>query len=109
MPAWLPLLKTTLPYVTQIVATAIPAFTAKPDASKADPVLARQIEELQTAATKNAESIHTLAENFERTVLGIDDAAAKLQQEVDRLQKLVMLSSAVSLVAVVVAVIALIK
>ncbi|WP_150305083.1 hypothetical protein [Pseudomonas saliphila] len=109
MPAWLPLLKTTLPYVTQIVATAIPAFTSKPDASKADPVLARQIEELQTAATKNAESIHTLAENFERTVLGIDDAAAKLQQEVDRLQKLVMFSSAVSLVAVVVAAIALIR
>lgn len=109
MPAWLPLLKTTLPYVTQIVATAIPAFTSKPDASKTDPVLARQIEELQTAATKNAESIHTLAENFERTVLGIDAAAARLQQEVDRLQKLVMFSSAVSVVAVVVAAFALIR
>ena len=109
MPAWLPLLKTTLPYVTQIVATAIPAFTSKPDASKTDPVVSRQIEELQTAATKNAESIHTLAENFERTVLGIDDAAAKLQREVDRLQKLVMFSSAVSLVAVAVAAIALIR
>ncbi|QJD60260.1 hypothetical protein HG264_15920 [Pseudomonas sp. gcc21] len=109
MPAWLPLLKTTLPYVTQIVATAIPAFTSKPDASKADPVVTRQIEELQTAATRNAESIHTLAENFEQTVLGIDDAAARLQQEVNRLQKLVMLSSAASLVAVVVAVIALVR
>lgn len=109
MPAWLPLLKTTLPYVTQIVATAIPAFTSKTDASKVDPVVTRQIEELQIAATRNAESIHTLAENFERTVLGIDDAAAKLQQEVGRLQKLVMLSSAVSVVAVVVAGIALLR
>ena len=44
MPAWLPLLKTTLPYVTQIVATAIPAFTSKTDASKVDPVVTRQIE-----------------------------------------------------------------
>ena len=42
-------------------------------------------------------------------VLGIDGAAAKLQQEVGRLQKLVMFSSAVSVVAVVVAGIALLR
>ena len=34
MPVWLPLLKASLPYVTQIVATAIPAFTAKPAEEK---------------------------------------------------------------------------
>lgn len=79
MPAWLPLLKASLPYITQIVATAAPAFTAK---RSTDPVVTQQIEELQEAVTNNAESIQLLAEKLQQTIQGIDEAAATLQRQV---------------------------
>ena len=84
MPAWLPLIKASIPYVAQIVTTAIPAFTSKPPESKTDPVVAKQIEELQTAVTKNAESIHVLAEKLQQTIEGIDGAASTLQNNLER-------------------------
>jgi len=88
MLGWIALLKTTLPYVTQIVTSAIPAFTSKPEASVVDPVLSKQIEELQAAATKNAESIQVLAEKLQQTILGIESAADSLQKQDKQLEEL---------------------
>lgn len=54
----LPIIKAVAPYLTQITASAIPAFTSKPaETVKVDPVIAKQIEELQSAATRNSESV----------------------------------------------------
>lgn len=103
MAAWLPVLKAALPYVTQIVSVAIPAFTSRSDASKIDPVISKQIEELQTAATKNAESIHVLAEKLQVTIEGIDSAAVTLQKQVAIFRVLLIITSTIAVVALVVA------
>ena len=39
---FLPIIKAVAPYVAQVAAYAIPAFTAKPEAVKADPVVVKQ-------------------------------------------------------------------
>ncbi|MDR2982219.1 MAG: hypothetical protein LBV12_08240 [Puniceicoccales bacterium] len=103
MAAWLPLLKASLPYLAEIARVAIPVFTAKRDAGRTDPLVARQIEELQTAATKNAESIHVLAEKLQQTIQGIDEAAINLQKELAKLRLLLYSVSAVAVAALAVA------
>lgn len=84
MALWIPLLKASLPYVTQIVATAIPAFTSASTSSsgKVDDVTTQQIAELQSAVTQNAESIHILAEKLQQTIQGIEVASLELQRKI---------------------------
>jgi hypothetical protein len=82
MAAWLPAVKIILPYLTQIVTAAIPAFTRKAGKGADDEVTLRQIAELQDAATRNAESIRTLASQMEQMVQGLDAASARIGKEV---------------------------
>lgn len=107
--AWLPVLKASLPYITQVVSLAIPAFTAKPESSKADPVVAKQIEELQLAVTKNAESVRGLAEKLQETIQGLEIAAANAQKQVAMFKVMLVGSSAVSVVALCCAIWALVR
>lgn len=100
MAVWIPLLKASLPYVTQIVASAIPAFTAKPEAERANDLTAQQIAELQSAVTQNAESIHILAEKLQQTIQGIEQAGLSLQKENQFLKRLAYASIGISLVSV---------
>lgn len=77
------IIKAVAPYVAQIAKEAIPAFTAKPAAiAKRDPVIAKQIEELQAAATQNAESIRVLAEKLQLAIEGIEAAAQVAQKQI---------------------------
>ncbi len=79
----LPIIKAVAPYVAQIATAAIPAFTSKPiEATKIDPVIAKQIEELQAAATQNAQSIHVLAEKLQQAIQGIEVAAQDAKKQV---------------------------
>lgn len=103
MAAWLPILKAALPYVAQIVTAAIPAFTAKSDVNKTDPLVAQQIEELQTAVTKNAESIHVLAEKLQQTIQGIESAAMALQKQMVVFKILLIATTVISIAAMGVA------
>lgn len=107
MAAIVPILKALLPHVAQIATVAIPAFTKKPGVDKVDPVVAQQIEELQSAATKNAESIHVLAEKLQLTIQGIEQGADKIQRDMAKLRTLLIFSWVLSGVAVGVAIIAL--
>ena len=107
MPVWLPLLKASLPYVTQIVATAIPAFTAKPPEEKTDDITAQQIAELQSAATQNAESIHVLAEKLRQTIEGIDAAGNELQKKIIFFRRLAYSAMAVATASLVIAIVSL--
>lgn len=107
MPAWLPLLKASLPYVTQIVATALPAFTAKPAEEETDDLTAQQIAELQSAATNNAESIHVLAEKLQQTIEGIELAGNDLQKKLIFFQRLSYGALAVAAVSLVIAIVSL--
>lgn len=109
MPAWIPILKISLPYVTQLVTTAIPAFTAVRAAGKSDPLLAQQIEELQQAATHNAESVQGLAASLRETVESINQAAETQQQYVRRLRRQLWLMTGVAGLALLLAVIALVS
>ena len=77
-----PILKALAPYIADIARTAIPAFTSKPGQAKTDPVVAKQIEELQAAATRNAESIHVLAEKLQVTIQNIEAAAQEAQKQI---------------------------
>lgn len=78
----LPIIKAMVPYITQIATAAIPAFTSKPaETAKVDPLVAKQIEELQAAATQNSESIHSLAENLQQAMLGFESAAREAKKQ----------------------------
>ena len=103
MAAWFPILKAALPYVAQIVTAAIPAFTAKSDASKTDPLVIKQIEELQAAATNNAESIHVLAEKLQQTIQGIESAGVALEKQMVKIRIALIVLSLISLVAIIIA------
>jgi len=73
MPAWIPIVKVVLPYIAPIFAAALPAFTKK-KSERADPVVNQQVNELQDAVKKNAESISTLAKALEEAVKANDEA-----------------------------------
>jgi hypothetical protein len=102
MPVWLPILKASLPYITQIVSAAIPAFT-KPGAARTDPVIEKQIEELQAAATQNAETIRVLAEKLSQTLQGIDSGAAELEHRLAFYRRLTFAAAVLALAALAVA------
>jgi len=104
MPAWIPLLKASLPYLAQIVTTAIPVFSKPAGKGAADEVLARQIAELQTAVTQNAESVHVMASKLQETISGIELAAQSLQAQMAGLKRLVGAALGVAAVALGVAV-----
>jgi hypothetical protein len=86
MAAWLPIVKTAIPVIAQVVGIAAPMLTKKPGSVDRDALTAQQIEELQSAATQNAESVKALATQVQTTFEGLESAASDLQQRLDRQQ-----------------------
>lgn len=106
----LPIIKAVAPYVAQIAAAAIPAFTSKPaEVAKSDPVIAQQIQELQAAATQNAQSIHTLAEQLQQAIQGIENAAQEAKQQAAFYRTLLFVALGVSGVSLLVSVFLLVR
>lgn len=101
---WLPILKASLPYLTQVITAALPAFTSKPPNAKPDEVVPKQIAELQTAVTHNAESVKALATQLKETLEGIDAGAMSLRQELKFLRRFVGIAIAFAVIAIAVAV-----
>ncbi|WP_372625668.1 hypothetical protein [Arsukibacterium sp.] len=99
----IPLIKVLGPYLTTIATTAIPAFTAKPAETKTDPVQAQQISELQQAVTRNAESLHTLAEQLQKVIALAEHASAEAERQIKTYKLLVISSTLVSVAAIVLA------
>lgn len=108
MPAWLPILKASLPYVTQIVTAAIPAFTRK-ESARTEPLVEKQIEELQAAATHNAESIRVLADKLSQTLQTLESAATEMENRAARLQRIALFACVLAIVATGVALCALLR
>lgn len=104
MAAWIPLIKSAMPYVVQVLSIAIPAFTSRTSHKETDDIVPEQIAELQSAATQNAESVKILAEQLKGSMEGVDAAAVKLQQELKLLRRLSVIAIAVSVISVVLAV-----
>ncbi len=96
MAAWLLTIKTILPYVTQIVTAAIPAFTKKLDKGEADKIIPGQISELQEAVTHNAESIKILAAQLQQIISGIDNGSIKIEKEIKFIKRLAIIAIIVS-------------
>lgn len=101
MAAWLATTKLLLPIVTEVVTSALPAFTARKDQQKAADLVAQQITELQSAVTRNAESVQAIAAQLQQTVAAIEHDAALLGRKLIRLQVICMLSLPVSILSLV--------
>ena len=79
MAAWfVPVVKAILPYVSSIVAAALPVFTTRKSdeaAAAQAQVVQKQIEELQSAASQNAVHIKELAGQLQKTVAALEQGA----------------------------------
>jgi chromosome segregation ATPase len=80
MAVWLPVLKAALPYVSNIVAAALPAFTRRKDDEATGELITQQITELQAAVTNNAETVKTLAAQFEKTLSALEASEAEMAE-----------------------------
>ena len=97
--AFLPIFKAVVPYLAQIATAAIPAFTSKTTAAKSDAVLAHQIEELQAAATQNANSLHVLAEKMQQAIQELEGAAQQANKQLAAYKTLLFASLGLSIVS----------
>lgn len=111
MAAWfIPAIKAILPFVSPIVASALPVFTTRKSDEAAvaqSDVLQRQITELQTAASQNALHIKELAEQLQKTVAALEEGAAVAESRFARTTVLCYAAIALSVVAIGVSLVAL--
>jgi uncharacterized protein YlxW (UPF0749 family) len=101
MAAWLPAVKVFLPYLTQIVTAAIPAFTKKADKTGMEDTTRNQISELQDAVTHNAESLKILATQLQQVINDIDSGSSNIEREIKANKRLAILAFALSAVAII--------
>lgn len=96
---WLPAAKAILPFLTQIVGTALPVFTRK--AETVDDITRTQIAELQNAVFRDAESLKQLASRLQQTISDIDAASARIEREIKTIRMLAILALILSAAAIV--------
>jgi hypothetical protein len=107
MATWLiPALKAVLPHIGTIISATGPAFTKKSTEATPDQtnLLQKQISELQLAASQNAKHVKELAEQLQKTVAAIEQAASVAtsnQQRAWQFSLAAMAISAISLCAVI--------
>ena len=98
---YIPIIKALAPYVAQIATAAIPAFTSKSkEEVTTDPVVAKQIEELQLAATQNAESIHIMAEKLNQAIHEIENAAQESKKQAAAYKNILLASLSLSVISI---------
>ncbi|MDP8568458.1 hypothetical protein [Methylophilus aquaticus] len=98
---FLPILKAVAPYIAQVATAAIPAFTSKPEAAKVDPLLTRQIEELQAATIQNAESLHLLAEKMQLAIQALEEAGQEAKKQVAAYKTMLFASLGLAMVTAI--------
>lgn len=110
--SWIiPALKAILPHVKTIYDTAAPVFTKKkiggvPDAG---PLLQQQISELQSAAAQNTAHVKELAAQLQSTVSALQEAALLAEHRLRRVTIIAAVAGALSLCALLVAVVAVLR
>jgi hypothetical protein len=110
MAGWLiPALKAVLPHVGDIVAAAKPVFTKKKAEAGAPGGEAQQIAELQAAVSQNAEHVRELAAQLQSTVTAIEKGAEIAESRLRRAVLFCAVAVALSLFALGVAVIGLLR
>src|SRR5260370_29395049 len=106
MPAWLlPALKAVLPHIGTIISAAAPGFTRKnaDAAGNQTLLLQQQITELQSAASQSAAHIKELAEQLQRTVAALEQAASIAEAKLRRALLLCVASAVLSAIAISIA------
>jgi predicted nucleotide-binding protein (sugar kinase/HSP70/actin superfamily) len=109
MAAWLPIIKAAIPHLAQVVTVALPMFTSRSENADRDALIARQINELQEAATQNAESVKELATQLQSTFEGLESAATDLQRQLKRQKQLAVVMLILSTIAIGLGSLALIR
>ena len=111
MAPWiLPVLKAVLPHVKTIYDTAAPVFTKKrPGGAPDQAVLQQQIAELQTAAGQNAANVKELAAQLQSTVAALEQAAALADIRLRRATIIAAVAAAVSVAALSLALVAVLR
>lgn len=104
MAAWLPALKASLPYITQVVTAAIPMFTSKPENANSAALVPQQIEELQVAVVENAEKVQGLATQMQNNLESLSSGASDLQGEIRLIKRLIVLALTLSIIGLSLAV-----
>jgi hypothetical protein len=110
MPSWIiPALKAVLPHVMTIYDTAAPVFTKKKAGPVPDPtLLQQQIAELQGAAAQNTAHVKELAAQLQSTVATLQEAATLAEHRLRRVTIIAAVASALSVTAVLVAVVSVV-
>ncbi|MCA9420580.1 MAG: hypothetical protein KC592_06170 [Nitrospira sp.] len=103
MATWLiPALKAVLPHIGTIISATAPAFTKKGAVPPTDQthLLQQQISELQAAASQNATHVRELAEQLQRTVAAIEQAASLATSNQQRSLQLSLAAIALSAISI---------
>ncbi|MHB9051968.1 MAG: chemotaxis protein [Thiomonas delicata] len=104
MPAsWLAAINAALPYIDSIAKIALPAFGQRKSSREANEDTHRQLAELQTAVTHNAEHVRELAVQLQAALSALEQAAAEAAAAQRRLRLLVMAALALAGVAIALA------
>ena len=112
MASWLiPALKAVLPHVKTIYDTAAPVFTKKKVEGAPEPaqLLQQQIAELQSAAAQNTAHVKELAAQLQSTVAALQEGAQLAEHRMRRITILASIAGALSLCALVVAAVAILR
>jgi hypothetical protein len=111
MAAWLvPAVKAVLPYLSSIIAAAMPVFTTRKSdeaAAAQAQLLQQQIAELQSVASKSALHIKELAEQLQKTVAALEQGELLAESRSRRTAALCIGAFVVSGIALCVSLIAL--
>lgn len=112
MAPWiLPALKAVLPHVKTIYDTAAPVFTKKKAETVPDPtvLLQQQISELQAASAQNSAHVKELAAQLQSTVAALQEAATLAEHRLRRVTIIAAVAGALSLSALLMAVISVLR
>lgn len=110
MPAtWMTAIGAALPYIESVAKLALPVFKQRKSDKEAAESQQRQIEELQTAVTHNAEHVRALAQQLQTTMTALEQAGIQLAQAQRRVQRWALLALALGAGALVLAVVALLR
>lgn len=101
---FLPIVKALAPYIAQVATVAIPVFTSKkrptdPEVVKSDPVVVKQIEELQSAASQNAQSVKVLAEKLQQAIEDIEKTAQSASKKIATYKIIIFASIGLSIIS----------
>jgi len=106
---FLPIVKAVAPYLAQVASAAIPAFTSRKENVKIDPVVSKQIEELQAAASQNAHSIQVLADNLRLAIQNIEKTAREADKQIAAYKVIIIVAASISIVSLLISLLAFMR